>query len=197
LNQIVEDLNHASRHKRQLSDWASQRAKEAEAVLSNRLEASQAHLIEQMKAVRSNFELLGFDVSASKPGDLVTRWAEVSDLVERHLRDRRNLEWQPSEPPVGSVQVTEASDPVVDAARKLKNRLPELAAAIERVDDLKRRLAVGVDPLEVDEKYARAEEAVREAHPNAVRVANAFDARPELPVEVENRLRSFGLLESE
>jgi hypothetical protein len=173
--------------------WAERRAGEEEEQLAGRKQRAEDWLEDRAADVRDLYGRLGFDMTKASPTELLDGWPQVSDLVERHLQDKRNLD-RPARPaPDGSVVVDETADPVVDTARTLRDALTSLGEIHAQAEVLRQRMTAGVDPFDVDEKHVAILNRLLQSHPGAVRVTTDHDPMPELDPAVEAELRRHGL----
>lgn len=198
----LRDINSVMWKLRQHRDavygWASERA--TAQTRQRELEAAQAEVqaSEQIQELVGRFGDVGV-VFENPPqvDDLRAAYRSLADEVDRHLRDEKNLGPSRSEhhrrdlTRLGGVTVEDPQDPLVDAARAIREALPEVEEAVAYARAL--RWNVNVDPHELDDQHCRQVRELFRQHGPTVPIPGE-DHRPSLPREVGERLREWGVL---
>jgi len=133
--------------------------------------------------------------------DLQVASRALMDEVDRQLRDKRNLGPTKAEAHQqrlqgkGAVPVSKESDPLVSAARAVRDLLPDVEAAAAYAKDL--RSKTDVEAEEFDEKWCGYLRDIERSVGPGVQIPDIEDPRPVMPSDVEGRLREWGLIGKE
>lgn len=201
LSQFHTDLGNARRYEPVLTEWATQQAETEEDV--RRLKASDAkrHMEDVVGELISLYEEIGVDFEGeSSPHVLREAWNALSQRVDGHIRDRRNLgptRLEKAELDLqqqGAVAIEERSDPLIEGARAIREGLSKLEVADEYAQALQSNIEV--DPAELDRKWCLWLEDLEKVHGPTVPNPLSIDYRPFLSPELEQRLREWGLGQS-
>ena len=201
LSQFHTDLGDARRYEPVLTEWATEQAETEEDV--RRLKASEAesHVEQVVGKLTSLYEEVGVDFEGeSSPHVLREAWDALSERVDGHVRDRRNLgptRFEQAELDLqqqGAVAIEERSDPLIEGARAIREGLSKLEVAEKYAAAL--RSSVEVDPVELDRKWCLWLEDLEKVNGPTVPNPLSTDHRPFLSPELEHRLREWGLGQS-
>ena len=204
LTQMIEDLKTVRGVKVRLADWTGHQAEVEEAQDEHRYEVAESELAAEQENVVQLFLALGIDVDRdSTIGKLEDSYLAVSDLVDRHVRDVKNMGPDPAKRLAaeletrGAVPIESDEDAVIVLGREIRDSLPGLRALEQQVASLKAKVDEGVDPADWDEKYCEMLDELTKVIGRSVPLPNEPDPRPSLSVEVEQRLSDWGLLGKE
>jgi hypothetical protein len=196
IEQYLKDLQVLRGVERDLSAWAEKGAAEEDANQQARLDHMETAHNQEVVEAAGLFAL--FEIELPTPlsvSGLHAAWPAVSDYVDRHLRDQRNLETRSARfsGGEGRVSVEVDDDPVVDTARRIRDSLPALEASQQELDRLRAKVEAGVDPLDFDDRHCAILDDMERTHGPMVQLPDVPDPRPMLPPDVADRLRGFGL----
>ena len=201
LAQMIEDLKTARGVKVQRTEWARRQAEIEEVQDEQRYEVAKGELAGERADLVQLFLALGVDVDRdSTIGKLENSYLAVSDLVDRHVRDVKNMGPDPAKrfaaelETRGAVPIESDEDAVIVLGREIRDSLPGLRALEQQVASLKAKVDEGVDPADWDEKYCETLDELTRVLGPSVPLPNEPDPRPSFPVEVEQRLSDWGLL---
>ena len=204
LAQMVEDLKTASGVKVQLARWTGHQAEVEEAQDEHRYEVAESELAAEQEDVVQLFLALGIDVDRdSTVGELEDAYPSVSDRVDRHIRDVKNMGPDPAKrlaaefEAMGAVPIESDEDVVIVVGRTIRDALPGLRALEQQAASLKATVDQGVDPADWDEKHCETLDELAWVLGPSVPLPSEPDPRPSLSVEVEQRLSDWGLLGKE
>ena len=204
LTQMVEDLKTARGVKVRLAGWARRQAEIEEVQDEQRYEVAKGELAGERADLVQLFLALGIDVDRdSTVGELDNAYLSVSDLVDLHVRDVKNMGPDPARRLAaelearGAVSIESEEDAVIAVGRSIRDSLPGLRALQQQVASLKATVDQGVDPADWDEKYCEMLDELTRVLGPGVPLPSEPDPRPSLSVQAEQRLAEWGLLGKE
>ena len=95
----------------------------------------------------------------------------------------------------GAVSIAATPDPLIDAARAIREGLAEVEAAVDHANLLRSKAIV--EPAEFDQMWCGHLRDIEESVGPSVQNPSQEDLRPEMPSDVESRLNEWGLLGNE
>ena len=129
---------------------------------------------------------------------LHSAYRTLMDEVARQARDKRNLGPTKSEryeeelQERGAVSIAAKPDPLIEAARAIREGLAEVEAAVDHANLLRSKAIV--EPAEFDQMWVGHLRDIEESVGPSVQNPSSQNLRPEMPPDVEKRLNEWGLL---
>jgi hypothetical protein len=185
LRDTADRLDRLRHYRQLLWDWAQEQAARERAQWEARLDALQTAHGALLDRTHTDYQTFGVTVTGRELKALQAAWPQVSDLVDRHVRDERNL--GPLDPTASHRQQLqsegmvatgpEPADPVVEMARRIRIALATAAAQAAQLEAIDRQIDA-IDPWKTDEHLAAIEAELLAT--GLVSVPVTPDARPEL-----------------
>lgn len=182
------------RYRGAVLEWADREAEQQRNRLNVELDQRKAEHRDVRRSIAKDIRTLGIETGISL-ASLDTAWHQVSDLLARRERDRRildgqaELELQAELARTGRIQVEEL-DPVVEAARSIRDRLEVAHGQVSGIQAVRSRRDE-VDLYEIDEQTV---EWIDEYRVRGFTVTMPSDGgRPAPDPELVERLEAVGI----